>query len=399
MRILLSNKFYYPRGGPEIYMIELEKLFKEHGHDVGIFAMQHPLNLETEYSVFFPSEVDMNQKELKNLISVAIRPFGSAEVKEKFTKLLKYFKPEIVILNNIHSQLSPVLAVLAHRNKIPVLWTVHDHKLLCPRYDCMRDGKTCELCFNDNFNVVRFRCMKNSMPASLLAFFEARVWNTKVLSESTDLFICPSSFLQKNMIKGGFKTEKLKVISNFVSDKKLSDSYSEKENFYCYLGRLSKEKGVETLLRAAAELPDHELRVIGTGPLEQELKAKYNKPNIKFLGFRTWEEFKTILERSQCMVIPSECYENNPLSIIESLCTGTPVIGARIGGISELIDSGVNGFTFEPGNVADLKYQINNLFQSYSNFDYSEIGKTARSKFSGSVYYREIIEVCDHLLH
>ena len=113
MRVLLSNKFYYSRGGSDIYVIELERILKEHGHEVAVFSMQHPLNMETEYVKFFPGEIDLNNKKLSNLIPSLLRPFGSAEVRTKFNKLLNDFKPDIVHLNNIHSQLSPILSVLA----------------------------------------------------------------------------------------------------------------------------------------------------------------------------------------------------------------------------------------------------------------------------------------------
>jgi len=173
VRILISNKFYYNRGGGDVYTMELEKLLKKNGHEVAVFSMQHPLNDPSKYSEYFPSEVDINRKDLKNLFKFLIRPFGSLEVRRKFTALLKSFRPDIVHLNNIHSQLSPILAVIAKKHGIPVVWTLHDHKLLCPRYDCIRDQKPCELCFTDKFNVVKYKCMKNSLLASIVAYAEA----------------------------------------------------------------------------------------------------------------------------------------------------------------------------------------------------------------------------------
>ena len=399
MRILISNKYYYPRGGADIYSIELEKLLKEKGHEVAFFSMQQPLNLKSEFSKYFPTEIDFDHKKPLGLIRFIVRPFGSISVRKRFTRLLKNFKPDILHLNNIHTQLSPILAVIASKHNIPVIWTLHDHKVLCPRYDCMRDGKPCELCFKNKFNALRYKCMKNSRVASFIAYLEALVWNKKTLSRYTSRFICPSTFLANNMIKGGFNSNQLIILPNFINDKKLISQPSAKENHYCYVGRLSTEKGIETLLRAANELPQYELKVIGTGPLESELKAKYEKAHIKFLGFKSWEDFKQILETSQCMVIPSECYENNPLSIIESLCLGTPVIGTNMGGIPELINPGVNGFTFESGNVSDLRNQIDHLFQISGNFDYIEIAKRARAKFNSENYYIELIKIYNGVLN
>ncbi len=398
MRVLLSNKFYYSRGGSDIYVIELERLLKEHGHTVAVFSMQHPLNKESEFIDFFPGEIDLNNKRISNLIPSLLRPFGTAEVRTKFNKLLYEFKPDIVHLNNIHSQLSPILSVLAQNLNIPVVWTLHDHKLLCPRYDCMRRGKPCELCFTGKFNVVRYRCMKQSYTASLVAFAEAVLWNREKISRSTDIFICPSRFLLNNMIKGGFRAEQLISMSNFVDGKKIPGVNGKREKHYCYVGRLSSEKGIETLLKAAMGLPQYRLKVIGTGPLEVLLRSGYQSEHIEFLGFREWEELKTILGTSAGMVIPSECYENNPLSVIESLCLGTPVIGAKIGGIPELITIGKNGSVFEPGNIMDLRNHIIGLFEAQVEYDYSEIASVAKARYLSGYYYDKLITIYNQLL-
>jgi glycosyltransferase involved in cell wall biosynthesis len=398
MKILLANKFYYPRGGSDIYMIELEKLLKENGHEVEVFSMQHPLNLKSGKSGFFPGEVDLNKKTLHNLTYSLLRPFGSKEVRRKYKQLLKEFKPDVVHLNNIHSHLSPILAVIAHRHKVPVVWALHDHKLLCPRYDCMRNNKPCELCFTHKYNVVRYRCMKNSLLASLIAYAEAIFWNKKIVSRSTDTFICPSTFLLNNMIKGGFDKNQLVVLNNFINLKKITGNNFVRQNYYCYVGRLSTEKGIKTLLKAARELPQHILKVIGTGPLENSLKEKYKEKHIEFLGFSEWNDLKEILGSSKVMVIPSECYENNPLSVIESLCLGTPVIGSNIGGIPELITPGKNGLIFETGNVSDLQNKISQIFQSALSFNYSEIEYKARNRFNSGNYYDQLINIYNKLI-
>lgn len=379
-------------------MIELEKLLKENGHEVAVFSMEHPFNLTTGTKEFFPDEIDLNHIKLRNLVPSLLRPFGSAEVRNKFNRLLAIFNPDIVHLNNVHTQLSPISSILARKQKIPVVWTLHDHKLLCPRYDCMRNNKPCELCFTRKYNVVRYKCMKNSLIASAIAYAEAVIWNREKLSRSTNMFICPSTFLLNNMIKGNFRKEQLISLSNFIDDNRFSEIHVVKQNYYCYVGRLSTEKGVEVLLNAARKLPQYRLKIIGTGPLEKELKAKYECDHIEFLGFKQWEEMKAILENSVCMVLPSICYENNPLSIIESLCTGTPVIGSQIGGIPELIKSGINGLTFEAGNADELERKIVQLFKTTSDYNYHEIAIEAREKFSSVRYYNRIIDIYNTVL-
>lgn len=385
MRILLSNKFYYRRGGDCIYMLNLEQLLKAHGHEVAVFAMDYPDNDETPWKKYFPSNMSK--------LMAFTRPFGSREVKNKFGKLLDDFKPDVVHLNNIHTQLSPVIAELAHRRGIRTVWTLHDYKLLCPRYDCLRNGKEiCELCFNgDKSQCKTYRCMKGSRLASEIGYREAMTWNRKRLEEYTDLFICPSRFMAEKMAQGGFRKDKLKVLCNFIDIEKCRKDDYTKDDYYCYVGRLSHEKGVGTLVGTAARLP-YKLKIIGGGPLLEQLKIKNEelKGNVEFLGFRQWADIKDIVGKARFTVIPSEWYENNPLSVIEAECLGTPVLGARIGGIPELIDEDVNGMPFESGNADDLAEKIKAMYNA--DFDYKAIADAAMKRYNAESYYGEIMK-------
>ena len=385
MKILLANKFYYRRGGDCIYMLNLEQLLQAHGHETAVFAMQYPENLPTEWSRYFPSEVRFSPG--LGMIEAFMRPFGTAEVKRKFNALLDDFKPDVVHLNNIHTQLSPIIGELAHKRGIKVVWTLHDYKLLCPRYDCLRNGLTvCEECFTDKHKVLEYNCMKNSKVASVLAYKEAVKWNRARLEACTDVFVCPSQFMADKMAQGGFEKGKLHTLCNFIDvDKCKRDSY-DKDDYYCFIGRLSHEKGVETLIEAANALP-YKLVVIGGGPLEEVLKQKA-AGNIEFVGFKQWAEIKEIAGKARFSVIPSEWYENNPLSVIEAQCLGTPVLGARIGGIPELIEEGKTGMCFESRNAADLKAKIQAMFGA--SFDYAAMASKAQERYNAEAYYHEL---------
>lgn len=385
MRILLSNKFYYRRGGDCISMLNLEQLLKEHGHKVAVFAMDYPENLDTPWKKYFPNNMSK--------LMAFTRPFGSQEVKRKISRLLDDFKPDVVHVHNIHTQLSPVLVELAHQRGIRTVWTLHDYKLLCPRYDCLRNGKEiCEICFGGDKTFCKtHKCMKGSVLASWIGYKEAVMWNRERLEACTDLFICPSRFMAEKMSQGGFRKDKLKVLCNFIDVEKCrKDDYS-KDDYYCYVGRLSHEKGVATLIEAAARLP-YKLKVIGGGPLLEQLKIKNEqlKGNVELLGYRQWEEIKEIAGRARFTVIPSEWYENNPLSVIEAECIGTPVLGARIGGIPELIEEGVSGMTFESGSADDLTEKIKAMFAA--KFDYKAIVDVAMKRYNAENYYGEIMK-------
>lgn len=383
MKILLSNKFYYRRGGDCIYMLNLEQLLMRHGHEVAVFAMDYPENIETRWSRYFPRNM--------NKLMAFTRPFGSVEVKTKFNRMLDDFKPDVVHLNNVHTQLSPVMAELAHKRGIKVVWTLHDYKLLCPRYDCLRDGKEiCELCFNgDKIPCKTYKCMKGSVLASWIGYKEAVMWSCRRLEDCTDVFVCPSRFMADKMAQGGFRKDKLRVLCNFIDTEKCHRENDGKSDYYCYVGRLSHEKGVRTLIEAANRLP-YPLKIIGGGPLEDELKTVAGK-HIEFVGFKQWDDIKELVGRARFSVIPSEWYENNPLSVIEAQCLGTSVLGARIGGIPELIKEGETGMTFESRNADDLAKKIEIMWQS--GFDYEKMAKASQSKYNSESYYEEIMKV------
>lgn len=382
MKILLANKFYYRRGGDCIYMLNLEQLLKVHGHEVAVFAMDYPDNEDTPWKRYFPQNMSK--------LMAFTRPFGSVEVKRKFRKLLDDFRPEVVHLNNVHTQLSPVMAELAHERGIKVVWTLHDYKLLCPRYDCLKNGKViCETCFNGSKKAcLDNKCMKGSKLASLIGYREAEVWNRNRLERCTDVFICPSRFMADKMVQGGFSQAKMQTLCNFIDVDKCkfdgANGLPPKDDYYCFIGRLSHEKGAKTLIEAANQLP-LKLKVIGGGPLMDELKAQAHD-HIEFVGFKQWDDIKALVGKARFSVIPSEWYENNPLSVIEAQCLGTPVLGARMGGIPELTEH-----TFSSGNVSDLKAQIEKMWNS--KFNYAQIATDARTRYDAEAYYQKIMKI------
>lgn len=392
-RILIVNKFYYPRGGDCIVAVNLERLLKEQGHDVAVFAMQYSKNVNSGWNHYYASQVNFDGN-LSAKFKAARRIFGWGDIKQSFNKILDDFNPDIVHLHNIHSYLSPVVARLAKLHGCRVVWTLHDHKLVCPSYLCLCNGKPCERCIGRSKKpVINMRCMKGSFIASFMAYLEARRWNANVINNLTDAFICPSQALAKKMIKDGFDQSKLHVVCNHIDPEKLdiinATSY-ERDNYYTYIGRLAPEKGIETLLWVAAKLP-YTLKIAGDGPLFSQLKQQYSTvSNIEFLGRLNARQVTELLSKAQFSVMPSECYDNNPLGVIESLCAGTPVVGARIGGIPELLDEN-NGITFTSGSKKDLSNSIKMAFdKQWSN---NTIKDMAIKHFSTEEHLRLIEDI------
>ena len=393
-KILLVNKFYYPRGGDCVYTLEMEKLLRKNGHEVAVFAMDHPDTLPTMYRQYFPEEVQFSSQNISSIFETVLRPFGTREVKKKFNRLLDDFHPDIVHLGNIHSQLSPVVAEIAYRRRIKVIWTLHDYKLLCPRYDCLRNGRiVCEECLTNKFSVYRYTCMKNSRAASFLAYLEAVKWDKEKIEKYVTRFICPSEFMKTMMQRGGFPGEKLTTMHHFLNSERIvEDETGSPANYYCFIGRISTEKGVETLLKAASQLP-YNLKVIGSGPLLDQLSLKYQSGQIEFLGYKNWDEIKPILKSARFLVSPSECFEVLGLSNIEALCLGVPILGANIGAIPELINE-QNGILFDTGNDIDLKDKIDFFFNEGKNrFDRKRISKISKELFSAENYYNRLLSI------
>lgn len=374
--------------------INLERLLAEHGHETAVYAMRYTENIDSPWSGYFASEVSFGGG-MKSLVGAAMRTMGWGDVGASFKRLLDDFNPDVVHLNNIHSYLSPVLARLAHEQGARVVWTLHDYKLLCPAYTCMRDGHPCEECFVDKFGVARHRCMKGALPASVIAWAEAVRWRRAVLERWVDTFVCPSEFMREKMIQGGFNPDKLVTLCNFVDPAKLAVLERNRDKVhtpgrYCYVGRLSAEKGIGSLLEAAAALP-YKLVVAGDGPQGDELRARYSGcDNIDFAGRLDAEGVSRLLATSYASVMPSRCYENNPLGVIESLCSGTPVVGASIGGIPELIGTD-SGMVYKWDDPAQLRRTIDAVMSS--PWDNAAIAHDAVERFSPAAHYARLMQI------
>ena len=392
-RILIVNKFFYPRGGDCICAINLQRLLKEQGHETAVFSMDYKENIDSGWNGYFAPEVDF-----KGSVSKKIKAFGRmmgwGDIRESFERILDDFRPDVVHLNNIHSYLSPRLALIAKRRGLKVVWTLHDYKLICPSYHCQFKGRPCEACFEDKSQVLKRKCMKDSFLASAMAYLEARKWNRELLESNVDSFICPSHFMAAKMRQGGFSPEKLVTICNFIDFDKAKNfetlPVDIREDYYCYIGRLSEEKGVELLVKTASQLPD-KLIIAGDGPLLDKLRLEYaSHPNIVFLGRQNAAQVAELLAHARFSVMPSTCYDNNPLGVIESLCAGTPVVGANIGGIPELIEENISGLVFKPGKVEPLRQAIRDALRI--DWNYAAIKDKALKRFSASTHYEKLTE-------
>lgn len=369
MNILQVNKFHYPRGGADMYYLELGKALENKGHKVAYFSMSHPKNLPSKYSKYFVSRISFNEGGLNDKLQAPGRMIYSLEAKRKFKKLVEDFKPDIIHIHNIYHQISPSILDVAAFYKIPVVMHLHDYKLICPNYQLFAHGEICEDCKPDKyFNCVKNRCFKNSYSKSALAALEMYIHHSvlKIYKKNISAFIAPSNFMKNKVVEYGWDKEKIITIYNPFSANLETNSQEifniKKEDYLLYFGRLSPEKGLDTLLKAAA-INRNTVKLVGTGPEKDNLESLADELKVKvdFLGFKSGEELKDIIMKAKAVVIPSIWYENMPLSLLEALNLGCPVIASNIGGMPEIIKEGKNGWLFRPGDESDLADKIKDL--------------------------------------
>jgi glycosyltransferase involved in cell wall biosynthesis len=401
MRILQIQTYHFHRGGDSTYMFNLSRLLESKGHEVVHFAMRHPDNLPSPYAKHFVSEIDfpalLERPTPAALFRVLARSIYSSEAKSKITCLISEARPDIAHIHNIHAHLTTSILSPLERAGIPIVWTLHDYKLVCPNSDFLSDGEICERCIPNRFhNIVLRRCKKGSLGASLVAMLVAMHDRLTRVPSRVDRFIAPSRFLEEKLIEGGFDRDKITWLPNFVY---MEDRGREPEgDYYLYFGRLSNEKGIDILLRAAARLGRGRLRILGDGPDRtalERLAEKSGTAGIEFLGHRSEEELKVILQGAQFVVLPSRWYENLPFSIMEAFAAGKPVVASELGGIPEMVDDGVNGFLFPAGDDEALADRIATLLDSADIRQ--EMGRRGREKarelYDTDHHYEQIMEI------
>lgn len=370
MRILQIQTYHYFRGGDSTYMFNLTRLLESEGHEVIHFAMSHPDNLPSPYEGHFVSEIDfpalLERPTPAALFRVLGRSISSKEAKNKIARLIDETKPDIAHIHNIHAHITTSILSPLEKAGIPIVWTLHDYKLVCPNSDLLSGGEICERCIPGRFyhSLLR-RCKKGSPGASLVAMLVALHDRLTRVPSRVDRFIAPSRFLEGKLIEGGFDRDKIAWLPNFVYRE---DRDPEPDgDYYIYFGRLSREKGVDILIRAAARLGRGRLMILGDGPERvtlEKLVVEAGASGIEFLGHLSKEKLDTILRGAQFVVLPSRWYENLPFSIMEALAAGKPVIGSDLGGIPEMVDDGVNGFLFPAGDEEALAGRIASLLDS-----------------------------------
>ena len=248
----------------------------------------------------------------------------------------------------------------------------------------------CEKCVGGHyFNCVKGRCIHGSIAKSIVGMAEAVFWNAKGTYKYIDNIICCSEFMKRKMDTNPLFKDKTVVLHNFIEKPEVKSV--KKEDYVLYFGRFSREKGVRTLLEAAKRLPNIKFVFAGSGDYVEEMNSINN---VKYAGFQTDDTLDTLIRKARFSICPSEWYENCPFSVMESQSKNTVVIGARIGGVPELVIDGENGLLFESGNVDSLVDAITRLWNDDKLLERLETACNNIEKDDVNQYVKKYLEIC-----
>lgn len=397
MKILMINKFLHPNGGSETYIFKLGEYLLTQGHEVQYFGMEHKGRCVGNRVNAYTSDMDFHGGNKLDKLTYPLKTIYSLEARTQIRKVLEDFQPDVCHLNNFNYQLTPsiILEIVKWRKrnkkKCKIVFTAHDYQLVCPNH-MMNNPNThenCEKCLGGKFvNCMRGKCIHGSTAKSAIGMLESYFWKMNGAYKYIDQMICCSAFLKTKLDSNPLFASKTIALHNFIDP--VETKVIEKKDYVLYFGRFSEEKGIGTLIQVCKSLPDVQFVFAGTGPLEETINGISNIQNV---GFQKGEALETLIREAQFSIYPSEWYENCPFSVMESQMYGTPVLGARIGGIPELIEEGKTGELFESGNATELEEKIKFLWVNRDKVaEYSENCKEIKFD-SMSEYVEKLMKI------
>lgn len=357
MRILVVNKFHWPKGGSERVYFDLADGYARAGHEVIPFAMRSALNVPSPWEARFAPEVSWSGGPLHKL-HTAVSVVHSGEAARRLRDLVRETRPDVAHLHNFHHQLSPSIVDVLREERVPAVHTLHDYKVICPNYLLYTEGKVCERCRGGRYHhAVLHRCLDGRLGPSVVAAVEMS-WHRirRTLERGIRRFVSPSRFLEAKLRDFGVDGDRIRVVPNGVDPVAFPVATAPGEGFVV-AGRLSREKGLATLVRAIARCDGARLTVCGTGPLEADLRALAEREapgRIELAGHLDRTALLARVRGARAVVLPSEWYENAPVAALEALASGVPVIASAIGGNPELVRDGETGALFPPGDADAL---------------------------------------------
>ncbi|MFA6086672.1 glycosyltransferase family 4 protein [Mucilaginibacter sp.] len=375
MNILVVNWTWYPSGGDWTYVENVSNLYQQKGHTVIPFSMKDDRNYPSEYADFFIENIDykkVNKRSLTAGVKVVSKSIYSFEAQKNLERLLEKVKIDFAHINVIHHYITPTILKILKEKNIPIIWTLHEYTPICPESTFISHGQICERCYGGAFyNCITHTCKKGSVLASTVAALENYTHKFLNYYKYVDYYVCPSVFLYEKFKSFNFFKDKLVQLYHGydyaeIEAAKLAPNKIE-ERYIVFVGRLEKIKGAHTLLKAMQACPNINLKIIGTGTQETELKEFkdiHKLYNVTFLNKKSKQETLQIINGSDFLVCASEWYEVLGFTVVEAMALGKPVIGSNIGAIPEMVINNETGLLFDAGNDKQLAAAISLLYNN-----------------------------------
>lgn len=411
MRIALVNYRYFISGGPERYYFNIKEILERNGHEVIPFSIKGSRNLHAgEYEKYFldiaDDEVYFSQAKKKSfriVLKSFTRMFYSLEAKRKFGQLLDEEKPDLVYIMHFHNKMSPSIIDAAKKRHIPVVHRISDFQYMCPNA-LFYNEKTgvCEDCLKGKrWSCVKNKCVLNSTIYSGIKMAAKWLHDVMGVAKKIDAFVVPSEFTLEKLNEYGIPKDKLHHIPTFFNLKEENPKVEYKP-FVLFVGRIEKQKGLMTLVKAFVDT-EYNLKIIGFSndgyedELKQYLKGKQHR--IEFLGRKNFEEIVPYLKTCLCTVVPSEWYDNFPNVILESFAYKKAVIATDFGSLPELVKNGETGMTFKYADAQDLISKVGALIDQPEQA--KKMGEksyqTVVNKYSPKVHYGMLMDLLKSL--
>lgn len=383
MKVLVANNYFYLRGGAERVMFNDMQALLDSGVEVIPFSAADPANVPSDYSNAFVPGADIHASSPLRRVRAACDAIHCGRTAAAFKAFIDRVQPDVVHFHNIYGRLSTSLLPVVRRKRIPAVLTLHDYKLVCPSYLMLNEGKPCDSCLDGGFyRCALHRCHKHNTAASVVYTVEAYLARVADRYGAVSAFLCPSLFMKRLLIRFGVERDRVLYHPNAVAPEAYQPSYEGK--YVLYVGRLSHEKGLLTLLEAMAGtgIP---LKIAGSGPMENAVRAAaaIRGGSVQLEGHCEGERLQTLCRDAAFVVVPSEWYENAPMSVIESFAYGKPVVATRIGGIPELVSDGETGYLVDCWNPQQLRTAVTRLWRDRTA--QGRMGRKARELVEGKL--------------
>ena len=385
MKILVGHNHYQRHGGEDAVVDAEIGLLKQYGNEVQYYQRS---NDEIEAAGFF--------SKIEYLMQMNWAQKSYREVK----RIIKTFRPDIAHFHNIFYMISPSVYWACQEERVPVVQSLHNFRLLCSNALFYRNGKTCEDCMQKSlWQGVYHKCFRSSyLQTFLMARLLMKHWRKGTWLNFVDAYITLSPFSRQKYIQGGLPAHKIFVKPNFEREEVAMAALNQEEDCVLYVGRLSVEKGVDVLLKAWQKMATLPLKIIGDGPLFDRLKqyaSERHMANVTFLGRLDNDECRRWIRRAKFIVVPSVCYENFPRFIVEAFACGVPVLASRIGSLQDIVEEGKTGLFFKAGDPDDLAQKAQWMIthdEAVSEMC-REVKRTFDSKYTDHKNYEQLMAI------